>query len=237
MAEVLTLPKIIYNLRNLIRDNRSDDIRVTDRQLEFIVNYYRAKLIKQDADKKRPISSNVIQDLGKVALTKMDISELSGIVTGDNILRTTSHIPKLIELNDKDAIMYVGGLDKVSSIDFISKTQSKWNRHSKYGSKLPTSYTRNGYLYVVNFPKNTKFINIEGIFANPREVALYKNAGISCFNIDLDPYPISEYMISTINDMVLTKELSMLLSIHPDNVNDASEEIKDSSQVLPINTR
>lgn len=233
----LTLPQLVYNLRNIIRDNRSDDIKVTDRQLEFIINYYRARLIKQEVDKNRPVSSNIIQDLGKVPLTKMDMSEISGVVTGDNILRTTDEIPKLLELNQKDAIIYIGGLDKVSNIDFVTKAQSKWNRYNKYGSKLPTAYYRNGYIYIINFPKNTKFINIEGIFVDPREVSRYKTDGIMCYDITQDPYPMSEYMISTLTDMVVSKELTVFLQMTPDEVNDASDEIKNSTQAVPFKTR
>lgn len=233
----LTFPQLVYNIRNIIRDNRSDDIKVTDRQLEFIINYYRARLIKQEVDKNRSISSNIIQDLGQVPVIKMDISEIGGVTTGQNILRTTTPIPKLVELNQKDAIIYVGGLDKLSNIDFVSKAQSKWNRFNEYGSKLPTAYYRNGYIYISNFPKVTKFINIEGIFANPKEVGNYKNAGISCYDVDLDPYPISEYMISPLTKLIITEELTMFLQMIPDEINDASDEIKNSTQAVPFNTR
>jgi len=233
---ILTLPHLVYNLRNLIRDNRSDDVKITDRQLEFIINYTRAVLIKQDVDKKRPISSNVIQDLGQVPLTKIDASEIPGLISNRLVLRTTNPIPKLIELSNKDAIVYVGGLDKVSNIDFTSKAQSKWNLQSKYGSSLPMCYLRNGYLYIVNYPKNIKYINVEGIFADPREVSKYKNAGTPCYDISTDPYPMSDYMAKALTDMIVSKELTFFLQMIPDNINDASDEIKnnDTSKTRPL---
>lgn len=227
---ILTLPHLVYNIRNLIRDNRSDDIKITDRQIEFIINYYRARLIKQDVDKKRPISSNVIQDIGKVALTKMDSSEISNLSLGQNLLRTTNPIPKLLELNNKDAIMYLGGLDKMSNIDFVTKTQSRWNRFNKYGSQLPTAYYRNGYIYIENCPKLLKFINVEGIFADPREVSKYKSIGVNCYNITDDPYPISEYMVSTLTDMMISKELTFFLQMYPDSINDASDMARGNEE-------
>lgn len=217
----LTLDKIIYNVRNLIRDNRSDDIKISDRQLEFIVLYYRARLIKNDEDKKRTLSSNVIQDLGNVPLTRIDTAEDTVIKSNQFVLRTTTKIPKLIELNNKDAIMYVGSIDKSSAIDFVSKARSKWNKYNKYGKTLPTAYYRNGYVYIVDCPKLLKYINIEGIFEDPRTVP--------GFDITTDDYPISAYMISTINDFVLSKELAVFLQSIPDEVNDASSEIKNSN--------
>lgn len=220
---LLTLPHLVYNLRNLIRDNRSDDIKITDRQIEFIINYYRARLIKQEVDKKRPISSNVIQDIGQIALVKVDSAEVNGLVLGQNVLKTTLPIPKLVELNNRDAIMYVGGLDKMSSIDFVSKSQSRWNRFNTYGQNLPTAYYRNGYIYIENCPKLLKFINIEGIFTDPREVSKYKNSGTPCYDIVNDPYPMSEYMISALTDMVISKELTFFLQMVPDDINDAAD--------------
>lgn len=220
---LLTFPHLVYNIRNVIRDNRSDDIKITDRQLEFIINYYRARLIKQDVDKKRPISSNVIQDIGQVSLVKIDSAEVSNLNLGQYLLRTTNPIPKLLELNNKDAIMYLGGLDKMSNIDFVTKTQSRYNRFNKYGSKLATAYYRNGYIYIENSPKILKYINIEGIFADPREVSKYKSNGIMCYDILNDPYPMSEYMISALTDMIISKELTFFLQMIPDDVNDAAD--------------
>lgn len=232
MAVALTLPQLVYNLRNLIRDNRSDDIKITDRQIEFIINYYRAKLIKQDIDKDRSISSNIIQDLGKVPLSLVDKAEVSGTLIGKTILRTTNPIPKLIELSQKDAIIYVGGLDKMSNIDFVTKTQSRWNKFNKYGSKLPTAFYRNGYIYISECPQALRFINIEGIFADPRQVSSYINiAGNPCYDVLIDPYPMSEYMISALNDMIISKELTFFLQMVPDEVNDANDEIKNSNLI------
>lgn len=229
VGPALTLPQLVYNLRNLIRDNRSDDIKMTDRQLEFIINYYRARLVRDDVDKKRSISSNVIQDLGKVPLSLVDKAEVSGTIINKTILRTTDPIPKLVELHQKDAIIYVGGLDKTSSIDFITKAQARWNKYNKYSGGLPVAYYRNGYIYIEECPKILKYINIEGIFADPRQVSKYIHDGVSCYDISKDPYPMSEYMISALTEMAVSKELTFFLQMIPDNVNDASDELKNSN--------
>ena len=46
-----TINQIIYNLRGLIKDSGSDDLKFTDRQLEYIINYVRAKLVAQEIDR------------------------------------------------------------------------------------------------------------------------------------------------------------------------------------------
>lgn len=220
----VSLDQLIYNIRNVLKQ-RSDDITITDRQLEFIILYYRAKLIKQEEDKKRTISSNLIQDFGTYAVQKVDRSEDNTKPTGTYLYRTTNPIPKLIELNQKDAITYIGGIDKQSSIDFISKARSKWNRYNKYGKNFSTAYYRNlggDYYIYIESPKGIiKYVNIEGIAENPRNV--------SGFDPKLDNYPISAYMISAINELMLSKELTIFLQSIPDNINDASTELKNSN--------
>ena len=48
----MLLSKIIYNIKNLYSGGiQSDDINLSDAQLAHIINYYRAKLIKQEQEK------------------------------------------------------------------------------------------------------------------------------------------------------------------------------------------
>ena len=48
----MTLGEIIYNAKNLLNKGQStDDFNLSDRQWSFIVNYYRAKLVKQQLQK------------------------------------------------------------------------------------------------------------------------------------------------------------------------------------------
>jgi len=223
----MTLNQIIYNVRNIIKDNRSDDIKISDRQLEFILNYYRARIIKQEVDKNRPLSPNVIQDLGSVAVSKFDKSE--SITTGNPILRTTNLIPKVLDLSNTQSLTYVGSLDKTSSFDIVSKVRSRYNKYNKYGKSYSTAYYRNRYVYVEDCPKLLTAINVEGVFENPREAANYINRDNPTYDFGNDNYPISEYMIPVINDLILSKEINVFIQSIPDNVNDASTEIKNSN--------
>ena len=57
-----TINELIYNIRNQIKQARPDDIQISDRQIEFMCNYIREKLIVQQLQKGRSISSNIKQD-------------------------------------------------------------------------------------------------------------------------------------------------------------------------------
>lgn len=221
---MVTIREIVYNIRNLIKD-RSDDIKLSDRQLEFIVNYLREKLIVQQIQKGRSISSNIKQDLGQVELTKVDTGD-GTLLTGKNILRTLNKVPQPIELDHQDLFTYVGGMDKQSPTQYKTKANAKWNKHNKYASKEPLSYYSNGYIYITNMPNpSLKWINIEGVFLTPRDVHSFKHPnGTPVYNPDVDAYPISGRMLDTINDLVKTKELNLFLQVLDDTTNNASNK-------------
>jgi len=221
----MTINEIIYNLRNQIKQARPDDLQISDRQLEFICNYLREKLIVQQLQKGRSISSNIKQDLGQVPVTIVDKGEGSNL-TGRYIIRTTNKIPQPIELDQKDAITYVGGLDKQSFISFKTKAHVRYNQYNKYASKSPLAYYSEGYIYITNCPNSLlEYINIEGVFLNPRDVSKFKNAdGTTCYNPDVDQYPISGRMIDTINQLIKKQELGEFLQLQEDTSNNADTQ-------------
>lgn len=217
-----TIRELVYNVRNQIKQARPDDLQLSDRQIEFMINYIREKLIVQQLQKGRSISANIKQDLGQLALQPIDKAE-GTIIINKNILRTVNTIPQPIELDQKDAITYVGGLDKESPIDFKTKAISHWNKHNKYASKEAISYLKDGRIYITNCANpGLKWINVEGIFANPRDVHKFKHPnGQPCYNPDTDPYPMSGRMIDMMNDLIKTKELNLFLQLVEDTTNNA----------------
>lgn len=221
----MTINQIIYNLRNLIKDAKSDDIKISDRQFEFVINYIRARLIAQDINKGKTISENIKQDLGVVTLIKVDPAETSGINTKQIILRSNLKIPKPLEFNFKDAIIYVGGVDKSTPFQFSTKAISGWQEFSKYSSKHRYAYLKDGYMYVVGPDTNLTKINIQGVFENPREATLFTDGvGNPVYDPDIDNYPISALMIQTLNELFIAKELNYFFQLPQDNTNDGNPD-------------
>lgn len=217
----MTIREIVYNIKNQIKHARPDSNELSDRQVEFMINYVREKLIVQQLQKGRSISSNIKQDLGQIAVQPVDKAD--GSITVDkNILRTVNKVPQPIELDQMDLFTYVGGLDKQSSFTFKTKANARWNAYSKYASKEPLAYYSNGYMYITNCDKpGLKWINIEGVFANPRDVHKFKYPnGNPCYNPDVDNYPISGRMLDMLNELI-KKELNLFLQIVEDSTNNA----------------
>lgn len=218
-----TINQIIYNIRRELKDT-SDDVKLSDRNIEFIVNFLREKLIVQQLQKGRSISSNIKQDLGQVTVERVDSNDYNGTIkTGKLIFRTVLKLPKPIELDQKDGFTYIGGLDKQSAIDFKTKSISNWNKYNKYSSKLQQSYYSNDRIYINNCPNpNLKYINIEGIFSDPKEASKFnKPNGQTCYNPDVDNYPISGRMLDMVNSL-FKKELDLFYQLPEDVTNNAS---------------
>jgi hypothetical protein len=225
----LTINQIVYNLRNLIRDAKSDDIKISNRQLEFIVNYVRARLVRQDYGKGRSLSSNIIQDLGNVELELVDSAQ--GEVKSDHfLLRSKFEIPKPIEADQKDLIVYIGGIDKESPVQIVSKAYFHWRKYSKFTGRESIAYYRNNRIYIKTCNKFLKNINIEGVFETPRDVYSFgKLSNERLYNPDINTYPISNYMLQALNELIISKELTTFLQLSDDNRNDASDELTPDS--------
>ena len=223
-----TYKEIVYNLKNIYRGGiTSDDETLSDRQLIFIFNYYRAKLIREDLNKKRTLDRQLIQDLGCVEVECVDAAECCEVSdSGATVLRTVKPLPKLLELPNKTLITYVGTVDKQTSFQLSTEILSKWSKYNKYTGKTPKAYLRNDerYLYITNAPKGIELINIQGVFEDPKDVSEFNHcSGVPCFTDDSE-YPLSAHMLPVINELIMSKELRMLISTPTDETNNTQED-------------
>lgn len=217
-----TINKLIYNLRMQIKDDKSDDVKLTDRNIEFIINYIRAKLIRQDIQKGRSISSNITQSLGVIELEKVDASENNKFITGKNILRSVKEIPSPLDFEGTSLITDVSGLDGTSIIDFMQSAKANKRKNTKYASKRLAAYYDNNRLYLDNCNSmEIRYITASGVFEDPRAVSEFQNTdGSSCYDPNKDVYPMSSHMIDMMNSIIKNNELSHYFQLLRDNVND-----------------
>jgi len=185
----------------------------------------RARLIRQDVNKNRPISENIIQPLGTVPVSLVSASGIPGF-GATKILRTDEKIPKPIEVADKDLILYVGGTDGMSGYDIVSKAYAKYSAFNKYTACKKRAFYRNGYIYLSGCDaKVVKNVYIEGVWEDPRSVAIFTTGGEYCYDINVDDYPISMHMIETLNELLIGKEFTTMLQLSEDYENNASNKV------------
>lgn len=228
-----TLKQLTDNLKSIIRAGSyiSDDDNIKDRQLEFIIGYIRATLIRQDYEKGRTINQSIVQDLGILDLELANPAECSDIditsIPGCSGILRTEVLPKFIEVYQKNLITYVGSIDKRTSFQLIEPERVRWQKYSKYTSNVNYAYYLNNRIYLPNNVELRK-INIRGVMEDPRDAGSYSTCGVdgqsSCYQ-PTDEYPIATWMIKTMNDLILQGELKLETIMRSDTTNDASGNI------------
>lgn len=229
-----TLNSIVYDLANTARGGvTSDDDSISLRQIKFWVQNTRAKLIKQDLDKRRSINPDLIQSLGCVAVSEVDGSECNCVVLGCKILRTTLPIPRPIELQQRNLLTRVGPIlttDKPFSL--ISYHRVPFIGNDRFTKKLTRAFQHNGYIYLINpndKPLLTK-INVQGVFEDPTEAAAFSHcSGDACYTDD-SQYPIASWMIEDLKAMVLNTDFRIAVSAATDTKGDAKSN-EETSQI------
>lgn len=228
--------EIIYNVKNLLAGGiLSDDLDLSISQMAFIIDYYRARLVKQDQDKGRFNTELYIQNLGKVQLIQADKNECSYCDGSKDvcILRTKNKIPKPLETFQKINITYVGLLNG-KSFQRYSVNAIQWKYAEKWTGKEPAWYYQNGYLYIVNPPTMMlEWINIQGIFEKPLEAVKFRTCDCNlnnetCFETYDFEYPMPQHYVDTLVKFILQTELKTLLALAPDTSNNSMSQVADA---------
>lgn len=213
----------------------SDDFNLSDEQIKFIVDYYRAKLLKQDQDKGRFEKSLYVQNLGSVNVSSADKNECC---EGDCILRTTFKIPKPLETYRGLNITFVGTTNG-SPFSMVEHNAAFWRRAAKYTSKEPGWYYQNGYIYLINPPtKMIDTINIQGIFEDPLGAEKFKRCDCpangstdDCSDFMDVEYALPAHHVDTIIKLIASTEYRLLTGIISDVVNDGTDQVLNNQNV------
>ncbi len=198
----MTLGEIIYNAKNLLNKGQStDDFNLSDRQWSFIVNYYRAKLVKQQLQKGK------LSDKFKQR-TVIDYNPTTGAFD----------LPSdVIE----DGITYVGTHER--QFTQVSFNARPFRKYAKVTSKWPRWYRAPKAIRLDNENSRVvKKLRVEGVFENPKLVAECDNP--KC-GLDFE-YPLPLNYVDTIVKLIAETELRVLTSIPGDTQNDGLNQLE-----------
>lgn len=227
----MTLNELTYIILNKLQPYLGKDSEISLREIEKEIAIQRSLLIRNELNKKRTIDPNIVQDLGCLELEETDSSLCCNIGTGCTILQTKEDIPKTIELHYMPSITRVGPVDRRD----IKYTLVSWDRAAvvgtnKYTKNLEYAVYDNNKIYVITNNNLLSYINVRGVFEDPKEVAKFKkcDTGKSCFSPD-DPYPLNQWMFAYIEDIVL-KKFSMMLNMPMDTQTDGIDTKNNNVQ-------
>lgn len=226
-----TLNEITFDILSTIKGSSrfSDDSTHTIEHIEFMICNIRAFLIRQDLNKGRSLSDNIIQVLPCVDVTQIDVSECPCSVSTDcTILRTTLQLPKSLELHQKDLITRVAGADVLgkgfSIIPYSRASTAGLNRQTSNSTKV---FLHNRYLYLIN-PPNLKKISVSIVAEDPRDAGVFSTcSGIACYTNNSE-FPISAHMIPTLKELVL-KDLKIEIQVPQDTKGDEANKTQSQN--------
>jgi hypothetical protein len=223
-----TLNELIYAVINTVRSKTQTGDPITKELVAYHIKNVRAQLIKQEGNKGYSADPYIIQDLGCLELEKVDSADCCTDESDCIVLRTKEKIPSIIELHHKQLISRVGPVDKTSmNFDWIDYSRVPFIGNNRFTKSRIKAYQMNngGHIYLITptfLSKGLKKINVQAVFENPQDVAKFQNCeGLSCYDDD-SPYPIKDWMIPTIIDIVVTKFIGKTAQAPQDNTNDAN---------------
>ena len=221
----MTLNEIAYNLLNLVRGGKShQDETISLDQIKFNIKHYRAMFIRRDFQKNGFTSRHIEQDLGCLELKKVDPTRCCNLPSACSVYRTIKPIPKTVRHNFKESITHVGDVTGTGTIPMVHSNVVKFLSYDKYTKKNYKAYMIEDYLYIYN-ADGLKYINVRGVFEDPREVAKFKDcSGTDCYDDDNISFPIPMDMLQLINNGVLAGELKLLVGTFSDTENDRMQD-------------
>lgn len=204
----MTLRELSYDLYNIIHAGRgSDSELVSIYQIIFWIKQTRNTLIRQDIQKGRSISENIIQHIKSQKLIPIDISDAPTCLndlTGCYIARTERKMPRFLELPDRDLFLSLQPSNILSqNYNIIPRNRVSYIGRGKWGKNAKYAFLREGYVFVVNDP-DTEYITIEGVFQDPEELSDYVDCTTdkSCYD-DETEFPLSSWMWEIMKQMIL----------------------------------
>ena len=224
---MITLNQLSYSLLEQVRGGLlSDDEAINLRLVRWWVHNVRAMLIRQDIDKGRSISNNILQELACIDVAVVEAHTCPCPVTWDcTIVRTVRKIPKPIETAQKDLIIKVSPIGVTSRpFTIINQFRATWAGNNRFSRLSPKAFYRDGYIWIINAPQGIKKITIQGVFENPEELAGYVNCSAQpCFTLD-DSYPVSNWMIPAIEKIIKETNLNQASMSPTDSAGNAKAD-------------
>lgn len=217
---MITLSQLIYNLKDSYTGGRpTDDFTFSNRQLEFIINHFRAEIAAQRANQNKSVSG-FYSHLKQVELEE---SEDFDPTDPDVIVYKSKHELPSTATNHKGGDMF--GWVGLRDDDFgFQRTDV-----SMYNIDLEHSFVRNlymevdGYLYIltkVSYDINDLYVKM--VAGDPREAYNFGKDEVELGN-DWS-YPIPANLVSQLNNLCINNEFRWRSMLKLDTVNDGNDE-------------
>lgn len=227
---MVTLNKLIYDIKGLVRNHHiTDEDYLTNRQIEFWIVTQREAWIK----KRDRLFIHNDHSLMQTIVSEIYSVDRSFDTTNNpvhyKILRTSQPIPKTINFESWDGVSMAGSVDMAAPrFNHCEYQEAIFSGNGRFNRDQVYSYTMNGYLYIIsrshdNYWKLLSQVAIQGIFADPRDVAAFTHInGQACWTPDSE-YPINSELWDYMKAEIIRGNIDSLVKIPIDQSNDDNQ--------------
>lgn len=230
-----SLNQAVYRLLELARIKIKDTDSVSKRIVVDWLQSNRAKLLKQKFNKAFiDIDDHLVQRLGStgVSLEKVSSSLVTGVTTGDYMLRTTIDIPRTIERKGGvGTFTRIGPADQLSTrFKVISYQQALSAGNGHFNYHTPYAFVLGDRVYINSKSGShlsLNYLDIRGVFQDAVAAALISDA---TWDYD-DDYPINKSIMDDLEGMVIEGKFKLLFAAPGDKTDDGQENLEGNVAV------
>lgn len=212
----MTLDEITDNILQIARNNNvAESEHLSRRQIQLWIHYYRAFMIKQWIDKERELENldeMFIQTIQPIHLDKVETAPGKLLYIGDK------ELPKLIQFNNRVGVISVKDMYG-NLIQIGNQTKSKLQRYRKATCGDYIAWIKGNKIYVEGDSNKLEYISVDVIAEDPTSL-------VDCWSPDME-YPIPASMIPTIIDMILRRELQVMVQMPSDTTNNSEDNTQN----------
>lgn len=212
----MTLDEITDNILQIARNNNvAESEHLSRRQIQLWIHYYRVFMIKQWIDKERELENldeMFIQTIQPIHLNKVETAPGKLLYVGDK------ELPKLIQFNNRVGVISVKDMYG-NLIQIGNQTKSKLQRYRKATCGDYIAWVKGNKIYVEGDSNKLEYISVDVIAEDPTSL-------VDCWSPDME-YPIPASMIPTIIDMILKRELQVMVQMPSDTTNNSEDNTQN----------
>lgn len=212
----MSLNNLIDNILQIARNNNvAESEHLSRHQIALWIHYYRAFMIKQWIDRERlldDIDEMFIQTIEPIHLDKVETSPGKIVYVGDR------ELPKLIKFNKRVGVVAVRDMHG-NLIQLGSYTKAKLQKYRKATCADYIAWVKGNKIYVEGDSNLLEWISVDVIAEDPTDLG-------DCWDPD-DEYPIPGAMIPTIVQLIMERELNVMVRMPSDTTNNSEDNTQN----------
>lgn len=212
----MSLNNLIDNILQIARNNNVvESEHLSRHQIALWIHYYRAFMIKQWIDKERlldDIDEMFIQTIEPIHLDKVETSPGKIVYVGDR------ELPKLIKFNKRVGVVAVRDMHG-NLIQLGSYTKAKLQKYRKATCADYIAWVKGNKIYIEGDSNLLEWISVDVIAEDPTDLG-------DCWDPD-DEYPIPGAMIPTIVQLIMERELNIMVRMPSDTTNNSEDNTQN----------